>query len=217
MRHFVLLLSIFLGSISLAQSQRTIRGTITDSNGQPIIGASVLAVGSTVGTVTDFNGQYELNIPAGSTSIQVVYTGYEAKTIELGASNIIDVSLSEGVILETAVVTALGISRDKKQIGYAVETVNGDAIQQKGETDVLRALEGKVAGVNITSSSSAPGSATRLVIRGNTSFLGNNQALFVVDGIPYDGTTYGGSFQLVGGGAYGNRIADLDPNNIESI
>jgi len=217
MRNYVLLIGIFLCSISLAQSQRIIRGAITDTNGDPVIGASVLAVGTTVGTVTDFDGHYELTVPDGTTQLQVAYTGYATKTVELGALNTVDISIAEGVVLETAVVTALGISRDKKEIGYSVESVEGSEIQQKGEADVLRALQGKVAGVNIIGSSSQPGSATRLVIRGNTSFLGNNQALYVVDGIPYDGSTFGGSFQLSGGGAYGNRISDLDPNNIESI
>ncbi len=217
MRNYLLLIGLFLCSISLAQSQRTIHGSVTDSNGEAVIGASVIAVGTTVGTVTDYNGHYELIVPEGATQIQVVYTGFSSQVVNLNASNVVDVSLTEGVVLETAVITALGISRDKKEIGYAVETVDGSEVQQKGESDVLRALEGKVAGVNIIGSSSQPGSATRLVIRGNTSFLGNNQALYVVDGIPYDGSTYGGSFQLTGGGAYGNRIADLDPNNIESI
>jgi TonB-linked SusC/RagA family outer membrane protein len=217
MRNFVLLLGFFLSSICLAQAQRVVSGTVTDDSGEPLIGASVLAVGTTVGTVTDFNGAYTLTVPEGTTALQFSYTGYEAQTVTLGASNVVDVSLAEGVVLETAVVTALGITRDKKELGYAIEEVDGDQIQQKGEGDVLRALQGKVAGVNIIGSSSQPGSATRLVIRGNTSFLGENQALYVVDGIPYDGQTFGSSFQLTGGGAYGNRIADLDPNNIESI
>ncbi|HZV69022.1 MAG TPA: SusC/RagA family TonB-linked outer membrane protein [Saprospiraceae bacterium] len=217
MRNFILLIGFLLLSITLAQAQRTLRGTVTDPNGDPIIGASVFVVGTTVGTVTDFNGTYELLVPEGSTSIQLAYTGYQTQTITLGASNIVDVTLPEGVVLETAVVTALGIARDKKEIGYAIERVSGEEIQQKGEGDVLRALQGKVAGVNIIGSSSQPGSATRLVIRGNTSFLGQNQALYVVDGVPFDGSTYGASFQLTGGGAYGNRIADLDPNSIESI
>ncbi len=218
MRNLLLLAGFFLCSISLAQAQRVIRGTLTDTNGEPVIGASVLAVGTTVGTITDFNGQYELQVPEGVSAIQFSYTGFKAQTLALGPSNVMDVVLEEGVLLETAVVTALGISRDKKEIGYAVETVDGDAIQQRGEADVLRSLQGKVAGVNIIGSSSQPGSATRLVIRGNTSFLGNNQALYVVDGIPYDGATYlNGSFQLTGAGAYGNRLSDLDPNNIESV
>jgi TonB-linked SusC/RagA family outer membrane protein len=218
MKHFLLLIGIFLCSIALAQSQRVIRGTLTDSNGEPIIGASVIAVGTTVGTVTDFSGAYELTVPAGATQLQFSYTGFETRLVELGPSNVIDASLTEGVVLETAVVTALGISRDKKEIGYSVETLDGADIQQKGESDVVRSLQGKVAGVNIIGSSSQPGSATRLVIRGNTSFAGNNQALYVVDGVPYDGSTYlNGAFQLTGAGAYGNRLSDLDPNNIESI
>ncbi len=217
MRNFVLLLGLFLSAIQLAQAQRVITGTILDQNSDPVIGASVLAVGTTVGTVSDFNGQYSLAIPEGATQLQVSYTGYDSKVLSLGASNVMDVTLEEGVVLETAVVTALGISRDKKEIGYAIENVSGEDIQQKGEADVLRSLQGKVAGVNIIGSSSQPGSATRMVIRGNTSFLGQNQALYVVDGIPYDASVYTGTFQLVGGGAYGNRASDLDPNNIESI
>lgn len=217
MRNFILLIGLFLCSFSLAQSQRVIRGTITDSRGEPVIGATVLAVGTTVGTITDFNGAYELTVPEGTTSIQFSYTGFETQVVPLGVSGIIDATLTEGIVLETAIVTALGISRDKREIGYAVENVDGSALQQKAEPDVIRSLQGKVAGVNIIGSSSQPGSATRMVIRGNSSFLGNNQALYVVDGIPYDGSSYGGSFQLTGGGAYGNRISDLDPNNIESI
>ena len=217
MRNYILLIGMILCSINLAQSQRTIRGVITGTDGEPVIGANILAVGTTVGTVSDYDGRYELIVPEGTTQLQVSYTGYETKSIDLGASNVMDITMTEGIILETTVVTAMGISRDKKEMGYAFETVDGSEIQQKGETDVLRAMQGKVAGVNIIGSSSQPGSATRMVIRGNTSFLGNNQALYVVDGIPYDGSTYGGSFQLTGGGAYGNRISDLDPNNIESI
>ncbi|MFZ1677356.1 MAG: SusC/RagA family TonB-linked outer membrane protein [Saprospiraceae bacterium] len=217
MRNFILLIGFFLLSFTLAQAQRTIKGTITDPNGEPVIGASVMVVGTTLGTVSDFNGAYELVVPQGSTSIQFAYTGYQTQTANLGASNVVDVTLAEGVVLETAVVTALGISRDKKELGYAIEKVDGEDIQLKGESDVLRALQGRVAGVNIIGSSSQPGSATRLTIRGNTSFLGENQALYVVDGIPFDGSSYGASFQLTGGGAYGNRMADLDPNNIESL
>ena len=125
MRNFLLLVGFFLCSISLAQSQRTIRGTVSDSNGEPIIGASVLAVGSTVGTVTDFEGKYELTVPDGTTQIQVAYTGYETKIMDVGASNVMDVNLAEGILLESAVITALGISRDKRQIGYSVESLDG--------------------------------------------------------------------------------------------
>jgi len=217
MRNYLLLLGFFLSSICLAQAQRVVSGTVTDNSGEPLIGASVLVVGTTVGTVTDFNGAYTLTVPAGSNQIQFSYTGYEPVVVNLGASNTVDASLAEGIVLETAVVTALGITRDKKEIAYAIESVDSEDIQQKGEADVIRSLQGKVAGVNITGSSSQPGSATRLTIRGNTSFLDDNQALYVVDGIPYNGDSYGAGDQLSGGGAYGNRISDLDPNNIETL
>jgi TonB-linked SusC/RagA family outer membrane protein len=201
----------------MGMAQRTITGVIQDSDGEPLIGANVLVPGSTSGTVTDLNGEYTLVLPANATQISISYTGYQSRTVDVGTLSRVDVTLSTGVVLETAVVTALGIPRDKKELGYAVEKVDGDDLQQKAEPDLLRALQGKVAGVNITGSSSQPGSATRLVIRGITSFLGDNQALYVVDGIPYNGSTYGSTFQLIGGGAYGNRLADLDPNSIESI
>ncbi|HXR81730.1 MAG TPA: carboxypeptidase-like regulatory domain-containing protein, partial [Saprospiraceae bacterium] len=163
MRNYILLIGMILCSINLAQSQRTIRGVITGTDGEPVIGANILAVGTTVGTVSDYDGRYELIVPEGTTQLQVSYTGYETKSIDLGASNVMDITMTEGIILETAVVTAMGISRDKKEMGYAVETVDGSEIQQKGETDVLRAMQGKVAGVNIIGSSSQPGSATRMV------------------------------------------------------
>ena len=141
MRNFVLLIGLFLSSICLAQAQRVVTGTITDQNGEPLIGASVLVVGTTVGTVTDFNGQFSLTVPEGSSQVQVSYTGYESQVVNLGASNTVDLSLAEGVVLETAVVTALGITRDKKEIGYAIESVDGEDIQQKGEADVVATID----------------------------------------------------------------------------
>ena len=113
--------------------------------------------------------------------------------------------------------TAQGIEREKKALGYSVENVNGDEVQQVAEPDALRALQGKVPGVDITGSSGAPGSATRITIRGNSSLLGNNQPLFVVDGIPFDNSSNRIFSGLSDGSAYGSRIADLDPNNIQSI
>lgn len=217
MRNFVLLIACFLISIAAGHAQRTISGIVTDTQGEPLIGANVLVVGTAQGTITDVDGAFTLELPAGVTQIQVSYTGFQAQIIDVGTSSTINVTMTAGVVLETAVVTALGISRDKKEIGYAIENVDGDAISQKAEPDALRALQGKVAGVSIIGSSSQPGSATRVVVRGLTSFLGENQALYVVDGIPFDASVYGSSFQLTGGGAYGNRLADLDPNNIESI
>ena len=181
------------------------------------MGANVLVKGTATGTVTDFEGSYSLNVPEDTKVLLVSYTGYESKEVPLGSSNTLNVELAEGVLLETAVVTALGIEREEKSLGYAVQKLEGDQIQQIAEPDPLRALQGKVAGVNIIGSSGAPGSATRITIRGNSSLLGNNQPLIVVDGIPYDNSQYRTNLGLSGGGAYSNRMADIDPNNIESI
>ena len=215
-RHSLVFVLVLL-TFGLAHAQRTVSGTVTDQSGEPLIGANILLKGASLGTVTDFDGKYSLEIPDGGEILVFSYTGYSPKEVAIGAASVLDVILEEGVILETAVVTALGVGRDKEKLGYAVENVSGEKVQQLSEPDPLRALQAKVPGVNIIGSSSVPGSATRITIRGNTSFLGENQPLFVVDGIPYDNSSNGASFQLTGGGAYGSRIADLDPNNIESI
>ena len=141
---------------------------------------------------------------------------FSTQEIQLGVSNIIDVTLTEGLTLSEAVVTALGIEKSDRSVGYAVEEVKGDKVQQKAEPDVLRSLSGKVPGVQISGSSGAPGSSTRITIRGSSSFLGSNDPLFVVDGIPFDNTQYSSTNQLNSGAAYGSPIANIDPNNIES-
>ncbi|MDZ4710392.1 MAG: SusC/RagA family TonB-linked outer membrane protein [Saprospiraceae bacterium] len=211
------ILMLLMGTALIAQAQRTITGVISDQNGDPLIGVNILVAGTVNGTISDENGSYRLDIRPENKLLSFSYTGFTSREIEIGTSNTINVTLTEGVLLDEMVVTALGITREKKEIGYAIEEVRGDQIQRIGETDPLRALQGKVAGVNITGSSSQPGSATRMTIRGLKSFFGNNQALYVVDGVPFDASTNGVSFQLTGGGAYSNRLADLDPNNIESI
>ena len=211
------LLFLLVCVVSNIYGQRTIKGIVSDQDGGPLVGVNVLVQGTTNGTVTDENGSYNLNIGAESQILVFSYTGFTTREVAIGNSNELNVTLDEGIQLSEMVVTALGITRAKKEIGYAIEELEGNQLQRVGETDPLRAMQGKVAGVNITGSSSQPGSATRLTIRGIKSFFGNNQALYVVDGVPFDASTNGVSFQLTGGGAYSNRLADLDPNNIESV
>jgi len=211
------LLFLLVCIVSDIYGQRNIKGIVSDQEGGPLIGVNVLVQGTTNGTVTDENGAYSLSIAAENPILVFSYTGFTTREIAIGNSNELDVTLDEGIQLSEMVVTALGITRSKKEIGYAIEELDGNQLQRVGETDPLRAMQGKVAGVNITGSSSQPGSATRLTIRGIKSFFGNNQALYVVDGVPFDASTNGVSFQLTGGGAYSNRLADLDPNNIESV
>ncbi len=218
MKRFMLALLTVLCCAVVADAQRTVTGVISDTKGEPLIGANVTLKGSSLGTVTDIDGSYSLIVPAdGGNTLVISYTGFTTTEVELGVSNVLDLTLEEGVLLETAVVTALGIQREEKALGYAVQRLEGDQIQQVVEPDAIRALQGKVAGVNISGSSGAPGSATRITIRGNSSLLGNNQPLIVIDGIPYDNSEYRTNLGLAGGGAYSNRMADIDPNNVKSI
>ncbi len=216
MKKLSLVLMLVLFGVGSMLAQRTVQGTVTAEDGEPLIGASVLVKGTTVGTTTDYDGKYSLTVPEGNNTLVFSYTGYETQEITLGASNVVDVVMSEGITLETAVVTALGVQREEKAVGFAVQEVDATAIERSGASKTLDALNGKAAGVNIIRASGAAGGGTRIVIRGQTSLTGNNQALIVIDGVRVDNST----FQSEGshaGVANTNRLADLNPNDIESI
>ncbi len=209
-----LVLCAFMG----AYAQRSISGKVTDKNGEALIGASILAKGTSSGTVTNVDGTYTLNVPESASILQFSYTGYTAQEIALGASNSIDVTLIESSQqLGEVVVTAQGIRREKKALGYAVTTVNEDLIQDRPQADVGRVLQGKVPGVNITSTSGVSGTGTNITIRGYTSITGSVQPLFVVDGVPFNSSTNSSGGFTGGGQSASSRFLDLDPNNIESI
>jgi len=213
---------IFSGAFA---QDRTVTGKVTgEDSGESIPGVNVILKGTTVGTVTDVDGNYTINVPSDGGILQFSFIGLATKEVQIGNRSVVNVDMSSDVKqLGEVVVTAVGIEREKKALGYSVENVDGEAVQLVSEPDPLRALQGKVAGVNLTATSGAPGSSTRITIRGNSSLLGNNQPLFVVDGVPYnnDFVTSGGvnptTGGLTGGGAFGSRISDLDPNNIASI
>lgn len=213
---------LFLWGTSFAQ--RTITGTISDETGEPLIGASVLIKGTATGTVTDFDGAYSLDIPDGEQMLVISYTGYSTQEITTTASNIIDIVLREGITLETAVVTALGIQREEKAVGYAVQQVDGDNVKRSGAVSAIDGLRGQAAGVNIVRSSGAAGGGSRIVVRGQTSLTGNNQALIVVDGVRINNSSFyteaGGASSTSGSTAgtdSSNRAMDLNPDDIESI
>ncbi|MBA4053653.1 MAG: SusC/RagA family TonB-linked outer membrane protein, partial [Marivirga sp.] len=199
--------------------ERTITGTVTSQeDGTTLPGVNVVLKGSTVGTVTDAEGKYRLGVPQTGGTLVFSFIGLTTQEIEVGERTTIDIVMGLDIQqLGEVVVTAAGIEREKKSLGYRLENVSGTKLQQVSEADPLRALQGKVAGVNIIGSSGAPGSSTRITMRGNRSLLGNNQPLIVVDGIPFDNTQTNTSNQLSGGGAYGSGLAAIDPNNIESM
>jgi len=218
---FILML---IAGVAMGQD-RTITGTVTGKDdGVPIPGASVKAVGTTIGTSTDANGKYAIKVAQGQASLEFSSIGYVLQVKAIGTSNVIDVVLvSDATQLGEVVVTALGIKREVRALGYAAQSVKGDDLRRADQGDVLKSLSGKVAGVQITSSSGTPGSSSYIQLRGANSLTGNNQPLFVIDGSPIDNSqNYSGDpsdekNNLLQGASNSNRGADIDPNDIESI
>lgn len=207
---------LFFCVVGMTFAQRTVTGVVLDTGGETLIGANVLAKGSTVGTVTDIDGSFTISVPDDVNIIVVSYTGYETQEIDVTGLNSVNVTMAEGQLLDEIVVTGLGIKKEKKALGYAVSSVGGDQLEQRAESDVARILSGKAAGVQVTAGAGTSGSATNVTIRGLSSFSGSNQALFIVDGVPFSNdTNTNGNF--ISGGTQGSRFLDLDPNNIESI
>lgn len=217
MKRLSLLIVMVICAYFSAQAQRTISGTVTGPDGTPLIGVTVLVKGTSIGTVSDFDGNYTLNVPDGQNTIVYSYTGYESQEVSLGASNVVDLSLKEGVELGEVVVTGLGIKKEKKALGYAVTTVQQEDLELKSEGDVARILRGKVPGLDITATSGLAGSGTNIIIRGYSTISGKSQPLFVVDGAPFSNATNSDRSVNAGNAAASSRFLDLDPANIASV
>lgn len=208
---------VFVGWFNLLQAQTVqITGTVTSAeDGMPIPGASVQVKGTTIGVATDADGNYVLSVPQAATTLTYSFLGFKTQEVAIAGRTVINVALeSDMVALDEVVVTALGISRERKSLGYAVQDVKGDELAMAKEVNIVNSLSGKVAGVQITNSSGAVGSSSRIVIRGNSSF-GNNQPLWVVDGVPVSNAAT--EVSQWGGQDFGNAAMDIDPENIESI
>jgi TonB-linked SusC/RagA family outer membrane protein len=215
----VKMLPLFLMLItSMAWGQeRTVTGKVTSADdGTGLPGVNVLIKGTTNGTVTDAEGKYSISAPANST-FAFSFIGYLTQDVNIGERTAIDVQLVADVTqLSEIVVTAQGIDKDKKSIGYAIQTVKGGDLAQRSETNLLNTLQGKLAGVNISSASGGAGSSTNINIRGVTSLGGNNQPLIVVDGIIFNNDVNNTQNTLFGSQP-SNRLNDISPENIESI
>lgn len=198
--------------------EKTISGSIKDENDIPLVGASIIEKGTTNGSITDFDGNFTLSVSDDAEILVISYIGYKEMEVAIeGRSTIPIVMLEDAFQLNEVVVTALGIERKKEALSYAISDVSGEDISNKAEPDVLRALNGKVAGVNISQSGGAAGSSTNIIIRGNNSAIGNNQPLFVVDGIPFDNSINNTANPAAAASTYSNRALDLDPNDIASM
>jgi len=195
-----------------------VSGKVTDEQGLPLVGASVLVKGTTAGSLTDGEGEYRIASSGPEDSLVFSYIGYETLTIGVDGRTTIDVVMKEAVTTAAEVViTALGIERDEKTIGYAAQEIEADLLTQAREPNFVNSLAGRVAGVNITQGASGVGSSSRIVIRGETSIAGNNQPLFVVDGVPISNEIFSsrseGNLEV----DYGNAAAELNPDDIESV
>ncbi|MBT0810742.1 SusC/RagA family TonB-linked outer membrane protein [Litoribacter ruber] len=202
-----------------AQQQRVVTGTvISEEDGEGLPGATILVKGTSIGTTTDLDGNFSINVPAGSNVLIISFVGLTTQEIPIGDRNNINITLAQDAAqLSEVVVTAIGIERDKKALGYAVTTVGDELIANRPEADVSRVLQGKVAGVNITATNGTSGAGTNIIIRGYSSATGSNQPLFVVDGVPFNSGTNAQNAFNQGGATTSSRFLDIDPNNIESV
>lgn len=212
----LLFCALFL-SVGTIFAQRTVSGTVADNAGESLIGANVLAKGTSVGTITDIDGTFSLDVPEGTNTLVISFTGYETKEFSIAGVSTVSVVLSEGQLLGEVVVTGLGIKKEKKALGYGVSTIKTADIAGKAEADIARILRGKATGVDITQTSGLAGSGTNVIIRGYSSISGTNQPLFVVDGIPFNSDTNSENSFATGGSSASSRFLDLDPNSIAEV
>ncbi|MBN9351517.1 MAG: SusC/RagA family TonB-linked outer membrane protein [Chitinophagaceae bacterium] len=205
------------GAVAFSQTH-SVRGVVTGPNGQPVPGIAVQVVGSTTGTTTDANGQYELNVSRNAT-LDFTGVGFNEQKIEVRGRSVINLAMTQQVTtLNEIVVTALGISREKKALGYSTQSLSSDQLTKGANPNLAQALEGKLSGVEVRPSSGMPGASTQIFIRGARFFDGNNAPLYVVDGMPINSNP---DFSVGGNGVtgtdYSSRSIDIDPNDIASI
>ncbi|MCX7987620.1 MAG: SusC/RagA family TonB-linked outer membrane protein [Bacteroidales bacterium] len=221
------LLMAFLNAFAftLLSQEVQVKGKVTSAeDGSALPGASVVVKGTSTATVTDPDGNYVIKLPAGANTLVVSFVGMKTQEVEVAGRTTVDIVMQPDVIgMEEVVVTALGISKERKTIGYAVQDVKSEDLTRVPNLNMINSLNGRVAGIQVTSASGVAGSSTYITIRGANSILGNNQPLFVVDGIPIDnsmnasGNPDNGSNNLLDGVAYSNRAIDLNPEDIESV
>lgn len=220
MKKFLLLCFSFVFAVSAVLAQeRTVSGRVTSTeDGSSLPGVNVVLKGTTNGTVTDSDGNFNLNIPATGGSLVFSFIGLQTQEVIIGDRSVVDVTLGLDVTqLTEVVVTAQGIEREQKALGFAQTTISSQLLANKPETDVGRALQGRTPGLQILSSSGLAGSGSRVNIRGNSSITGNTQPLWVVNGVPINTDQNDINSDFQDGKVSPTRFLDLDPNNIESI
>jgi TonB-linked SusC/RagA family outer membrane protein len=217
MKRLLTILVLLFAGFGLALAQRNVMGIVT-GDGEPLIGATVVVKGASGGARTDINGKYSLPVSAGATTLVFSYTGYATQEVAIGTSNTVNIVMVNNTQLDEVVVTALGISRYKNELAYSAQKVDGSEITRTRDNNITNSLSGKVAGLQIKRNNNLGGS-TNIVLRGSKSLLGDNQALFVIDGVPIDNsnTNTAGQRSARAGYDYGNAASDINPDDVESV
>lgn len=225
-RFYVFLTFIIFVSFQWINAQGIqVTGKVTSSeDGLPLPGVAIVVQGTTLGSITNLNGEYMLQVPSDSRKLIFSFVGMKTQEVSIEGRTTVDVVMVPDVVgLDEVVVTAIGIRRETKALGYSAEAVNGEDLVGSGETNIIQSLASKAAGLQITSSSGTPGASSKITLRGNSTFTGENQPLIIVDGVPIDNTTtrteasdypYNEGLQGVN---YANRGIDLNPDDIESV
>jgi TonB-linked SusC/RagA family outer membrane protein len=209
----LLLFAVFLTTLQSFAQEREITGVVVDDNNMPLPGVNILVKNTSNGTVTDFDGEFSISVSEENPILVFSSLGFQKKEIRVGERSSLNVTMTTDMeSLNEVVVTALGIEREKKALGYAVQEVQGEELMEGNQPNVVSGLQGKVSGVTIANSGGAPGSSAVILIRGGSSITGNNQPLIVVDGVPIDNST-SSSLEV----ASPNRASDINPEDIESI
>ena len=219
MRKVLFLLTLSLAFSVSAMAQFTVTGTVTGEDGLPIPGAAVLEKGTTNGTITNFDGVFSLRVSSGNAVLMFSFVGMTSREIALEGSSTVNVVLATSAIgIDEVVVTALGIKRERKSLGYSMQEVKGDVLLEAREPNLANALSGKVSGLQVIRSSNGPAGSSKIVLRGYSSLTGDNQPLIVVDGIPIDNFTGASNNDYWNPSTdMGNGLGDINPEDIESM
>ena len=225
LRLFFMFISLLVFTAGYGQD-RTVSGTVTGPDGSGIPGVNVLVKGTSVGTVTDLDGNYKINVPGSGTVLVFSSVGYTTMEVSIDSRSTVDLQMEEDVTqLGEVVVTAIGLTANKRDLGYSIQEVSGEEVTRSGETNMVAALAQKAAGVQVTSSGGTAGAAAQIRIRGNKTIVGSNSPLFVVDGIPIDNSSFTTAdspedavSDLGSGGVNNsNRAIDINPDDIASL
>lgn len=208
---------LFLINGLIFSQEKNISGTVIDANGEPLIGVNVIIKGTTTGTITDIDGNYSIDVPSGA-ALEFSFIGYLTETVTISGQTTVNITLEEDALnLEEVVVTALGIKKEKKALGYAFSDVDGDELTTNRDANFINSLSNKVAGVNITQAAGGAGTSARIVIRGVKSLSTESQPLIVIDGVPLENSSNDVSWSSSSALEYGNNLGGINPDDIESM